>query len=124
MFTINRANLSLKPHVWAQWIQFPEVGHNVRAFSPCARRSVADFIAQPESGLDVRCALHPLPLQFMKVHGSNDAIGDCRERRCHFPRALFGSPVRCRVVSFEKGIGGGFTSPPQESAFEVHNLQK
>jgi pimeloyl-ACP methyl ester carboxylesterase len=51
----------------AQWIQFPEVGHNVRAFSPCARRIVADFIAQPESGLDVSCALYPLPLQFMKA---------------------------------------------------------
>jgi pimeloyl-ACP methyl ester carboxylesterase len=51
----------------AQWIEFPEVGHNVRAFSPCARRIVADFIAQPESGLDVSCALYPLPLQFMKA---------------------------------------------------------
>jgi hypothetical protein len=26
--------------------------------------------------------------------------------------------------AFEKGIAGGFTSPPQESAFEVYNLQK
>ena len=26
--------------------------------------------------------------------------------------------------AFEKGIKGGFTSPPQESAFEVYNLQK
>jgi len=26
--------------------------------------------------------------------------------------------------AFTKGIKGGFTSPPQESAFEVHNLQK
>jgi pimeloyl-ACP methyl ester carboxylesterase len=51
----------------AQWIEFPEVGHNVRAFSPCARRIVADFIAQPESRLDVSCALYPLPLQFMKA---------------------------------------------------------
>jgi len=51
----------------AQWIQFPEVGHNVRAFSPCARRIVADFIAQPASVLDVSCALHPLPLQFPKA---------------------------------------------------------
>jgi pimeloyl-ACP methyl ester carboxylesterase len=51
----------------AQWIQFPEVGHNVRAFSPCARRIVSDFIAQPERALDVGCALHPLPLQFMKA---------------------------------------------------------
>jgi hypothetical protein len=24
----------------------------------------------------------------------------------------------------KKGIKGGFTSPPQETAFEVHNLQK
>jgi hypothetical protein len=26
--------------------------------------------------------------------------------------------------AFAKGISGGFTSPPQESTFEVHNLQK
>jgi pimeloyl-ACP methyl ester carboxylesterase len=51
----------------AQWIEFPEVGHNVRAFSPCARRIVVDFIAQPGSGLDVSCVLHPVPLQFMKA---------------------------------------------------------
>ncbi len=51
----------------AQWIEFPEVGHNVRAFSPCAARIVADFIAQPASRLDVSCALHPLPLQFVKT---------------------------------------------------------
>jgi pimeloyl-ACP methyl ester carboxylesterase len=51
----------------AQWIEFPEVGHHVRAFSPCARRIVADFVAQPESRLDVSCARHPLPLQFVKA---------------------------------------------------------
>jgi pimeloyl-ACP methyl ester carboxylesterase len=51
----------------AQWIEFPEVGHNVRAFSPCARRIVADFFAQPGSVLDVSCALHPLPLRFVKA---------------------------------------------------------
>jgi pimeloyl-ACP methyl ester carboxylesterase len=51
----------------AQWIEFPEVGHNVRAFSPCAARITADFIAQPEGRLDVSCALHPLPLQFVKT---------------------------------------------------------
>ncbi len=51
----------------AQWIEFPEVGHNVRAFSPCARRIVADFIAQPQGALDDSCALHPLPLQFSKT---------------------------------------------------------
>jgi hypothetical protein len=26
--------------------------------------------------------------------------------------------------AFAKGITGGFTSSPQESAFEVHNLQR
>ncbi|MBV8964344.1 MAG: hypothetical protein JOY97_14750 [Hyphomicrobiales bacterium] len=26
--------------------------------------------------------------------------------------------------TMSKGIKGGFTSPPQEAAFEVHNLQK
>jgi len=51
----------------AQWIEFPEVGHNVRAFSPCAARIAADFIAQPESRLDVSCALHPLPPRFVKT---------------------------------------------------------
>jgi hypothetical protein len=51
----------------AQWIEFPEVGHNVRAFSPCARRIVAGFIAQPQGALDDSCALHPLPLQFNKT---------------------------------------------------------
>ena len=55
----------------AQWIQFPEVGHNVRAFSPCAQRIVADFIAQPKSALDVSCALHPSPLKFVKVPGEH-----------------------------------------------------
>jgi pimeloyl-ACP methyl ester carboxylesterase len=48
----------------AQWIEFPEVGHNVRAFSPCAARIVAEFIAQPERRLDVNCAIHPAPLRF------------------------------------------------------------
>jgi pimeloyl-ACP methyl ester carboxylesterase len=51
----------------AQWIEFPEVGHNVRAFSPCARRIVADFIAQPQGALDDSCVLHPLSLQFNKT---------------------------------------------------------
>jgi pimeloyl-ACP methyl ester carboxylesterase len=51
----------------AQWIEFPEVGHNVRAFSPCAARIAADFIAQPGRRLDVTCALHPLPLQFLST---------------------------------------------------------
>jgi pimeloyl-ACP methyl ester carboxylesterase len=49
----------------ARWIEFPEVGHNVRAFSPCAAHIAADFIAQPERRLDATCALHPLPLQFL-----------------------------------------------------------
>ena len=48
----------------AEWIEFPEMGHNVRAFSPCAARIAADFVTQPGSPLDVSCALHPLPLQF------------------------------------------------------------
>src|SRR5947207_3754078 len=51
----------------AQWIEFPAVGHNVRACSPCSARIAADFIAQPESWLAVSCALPPLPLQFLKA---------------------------------------------------------
>jgi pimeloyl-ACP methyl ester carboxylesterase len=50
----------------AQWVEFPEVGHNVQAFSPCAARIAADFIAQPRSRIDVSCAVHPLPLHFIK----------------------------------------------------------
>jgi pimeloyl-ACP methyl ester carboxylesterase len=51
----------------AQWIEFAAVGHNVRAFSPCAARIAADFIAEPESRVDARCAAHPLPLHFVKA---------------------------------------------------------
>ena len=51
----------------ARWIEFVGVGHNVRAFSPCAVRIVAEFIARPLGVLDGSCALHPLPLQFMKT---------------------------------------------------------
>jgi len=50
----------------AQWIEFPEVGHNVRGSSPCAARIVADFIAQPGSRLDAGCARHPPPIRFIK----------------------------------------------------------
>jgi len=28
------------------------------------------------------------------------------------------------MPQLQKGIAGGFTNPPQETAFEVHNLQK
>ncbi len=28
------------------------------------------------------------------------------------------------LPQMQKGIAGGFANPPQESAFEVHNLQK
>jgi hypothetical protein len=51
----------------ARWIEFVGVGHNVRAFSPCAVRIVAEFIARPHGALDGSCASHPPPLQFMKT---------------------------------------------------------
>jgi pimeloyl-ACP methyl ester carboxylesterase len=51
----------------AQWIEFPGVGHNVRAFSPCAIQIVADFIARPRGTLDGSCASHQPPLHFMKT---------------------------------------------------------
>jgi pimeloyl-ACP methyl ester carboxylesterase len=41
------------PH--AQLIEFPGIGHSVRAFSPCAARIVADFVDRPEAS----CARHP-----------------------------------------------------------------
>jgi hypothetical protein len=28
------------------------------------------------------------------------------------------------MPAFQQGISGGFTAPPQETAFEVHNLQQ
>jgi hypothetical protein len=36
----------------------------------------------------------------------------------------FGVEQHGKMPQLKKGIEGGFTAQPQETAFEVHNLQK
>jgi pimeloyl-ACP methyl ester carboxylesterase len=40
----------------ARWVEFPHIGHNVRAFSPCGAKIAADFIANPAQSPDTSCA--------------------------------------------------------------------
>ena len=40
----------------ARWIEFPRLGHNVRAFSPCGARIAAAFIDNPAQAPDRSCA--------------------------------------------------------------------
>ncbi len=47
------------------WVEFPRVGHNVRHFSPCGARVVADFIDRPTQALDKSCAERRPPIQFL-----------------------------------------------------------
>jgi hypothetical protein len=49
----------------ARWIEFPRVGHNVRAFSPCGTRIAADFIDDPSRALDVSCVDRRPPIKFV-----------------------------------------------------------
>jgi pimeloyl-ACP methyl ester carboxylesterase len=49
----------------AHWIEFPRIGHNVRAFSPCGARIAADFIGNPAQSPDTSCADHALPIRFL-----------------------------------------------------------
>jgi pimeloyl-ACP methyl ester carboxylesterase len=48
----------------ARWIEFPRLGHNVRAFSPCAARIAAAFIDEPSQALDASCAERRPPIAF------------------------------------------------------------
>jgi pimeloyl-ACP methyl ester carboxylesterase len=49
----------------ARWIEFPLVGHNVRGFSPCGARIVADFIDNPRQATDTSCADRRPPIRFV-----------------------------------------------------------
>jgi pimeloyl-ACP methyl ester carboxylesterase len=49
----------------ARWIEFPRIGHNVRAFSPCGAKIVADFIDNPAQSLDTSCADRAAPIRFV-----------------------------------------------------------
>lgn len=48
----------------ARWLLFPQVGHNVRHFSPCAAKIVSEFIVDPSRYIDASCAERPLPIRF------------------------------------------------------------
>ena len=49
----------------ARWIEFPGLGHNVRAFSPCGARIAADFIDDPAQVLDTSCADRRPPIAYV-----------------------------------------------------------
>ena len=49
----------------ARWVEFPLTGHSVRAFSPCAFRTVSDFVSHPTQALETSCADQPPPIQFL-----------------------------------------------------------
>ena len=49
----------------AIWVEFPRVGHNVRAFSPCGAKIAWDFIAQPAQPPDTSCASRRPPIRFL-----------------------------------------------------------
>jgi hypothetical protein len=46
----------------ARWIDFADVGHNVRHFSACGARIAFDFINNPEEALDTACASRKLAI--------------------------------------------------------------
>lgn len=48
----------------ARVIEFPGLGHNVRAFSPCGRRIASDFIEAPERTPDMACVESRPPPRF------------------------------------------------------------
>lgn len=49
----------------ARLVEFPLVGHNVRAFSPCGTKVAADFIDDPARALDSSCAARVAPIRFL-----------------------------------------------------------
>jgi pimeloyl-ACP methyl ester carboxylesterase len=48
----------------ARWVEFPRLGHNVRAFSPCGAKIAADFIDNPTQSPDTSCADRATPIRF------------------------------------------------------------
>jgi pimeloyl-ACP methyl ester carboxylesterase len=65
------AGLSVSHHVAqliganARWIEFPLIGHNVRAFSPCGAKIAADFIDDPARSSETSCADRAAPIRFL-----------------------------------------------------------
>lgn len=49
----------------AHWVEFPLIGHSVRASSPCAAAVVAAFIDRPELMPDVSCAQRQPSIRFL-----------------------------------------------------------
>jgi pimeloyl-ACP methyl ester carboxylesterase len=49
----------------ARWVEFPRIGHNVRAFSPCGAKIAADFIDNPAQSPDTSCAGRATPIRFL-----------------------------------------------------------
>ena len=49
----------------ARWVEFPRIGHNVRAFSPCGAKIAADFIDHPAQSPDASCADRAAPIRFL-----------------------------------------------------------
>ena len=49
----------------ARWVEFPRIGHNVRAFSPCGARIAADFIDDPAQVPDTSCVDRVAPIRFL-----------------------------------------------------------
>jgi pimeloyl-ACP methyl ester carboxylesterase len=49
----------------ARWVEFPRIGHNVRAFSPCGAKIAAEFIDNPVQPPDTACANLATPIRFL-----------------------------------------------------------
>jgi pimeloyl-ACP methyl ester carboxylesterase len=47
------------------WIEFPRIGHNVRAFSPCGAKIAAEFIDNPAQLQDTSCTDRAAPIRFL-----------------------------------------------------------
>jgi pimeloyl-ACP methyl ester carboxylesterase len=49
----------------ARWVEFPRIGHNVRAFSTCGVKIAADFIDNPAQSPEISCADRAAPIRFV-----------------------------------------------------------
>jgi pimeloyl-ACP methyl ester carboxylesterase len=49
----------------ARWVEFPGLGHNVRAFSACGAKIAADFIDDPVRSPDTSCADRAANIHFL-----------------------------------------------------------
>jgi pimeloyl-ACP methyl ester carboxylesterase len=48
-----------------RWVEFPRIGHNVRGFSACGVKIVAEFIENPARSLDTSCVDRAGPVRFV-----------------------------------------------------------